>query len=142
MKARRKKAPPRAAAVRGSGVYGIGVDILHVTRIEKVYARHGERFVERLLHPLEMRDFAKVTKPAQYLAKSFAIKEAFVKALGTGFAGVAHDEVGAVRNGLGKPELVYGPNLKRRLKQLGIRRAHVTLSDEGGTVCAVAVLER
>ena len=140
MKARRKSR--KARAPRGGGLFGIGVDILHVERIEKVYARHGERLVERLLHPLEVKDFRRVTKPAQYLAKSFAIKEAFVKALGTGFAGVAHDEVGAVRNGLGKPELVYGPRLKRRLKQLGITRAHVTLSDEGGTVCAVAVLER
>jgi len=68
MKPRRKARRARAPRT-GGGLYGVGVDILHVERIEKVYARHGERLVERLLHPLEMKDFRRVTKPAQYLAK-------------------------------------------------------------------------
>ena len=131
---------PRRAP-RG-GVYGIGVDILHVARIEKVYARHGQRLVERLLHPLELKDFAKVSKPALYLAKSFAIKEAFVKAMGTGFFGISHDDVGAIRKASGKPEFVFSKRLQVRLKRLKIKAAHVSLSDEGGIVGAVAILER
>ena len=78
----------------------------------------------------------------QYLAKCFAVKEAFVKALGTGFFGVSHDDVGVVRRKLGKPEFVFRKRLQARLRRLKIRRAHVSLSDEGGTVGAVAVLER
>lgn len=123
-------------------IHGIGLDVLRVKRIEAVYKRHGQRFVDRLLHPLERKEFEAASKPAQYLAKAFAIKEAFVKALGTGFFGVAHDEVGAVRGKLGKPEFVFSRRLAARLKRLKIRSTHVSLSDEGGIVGAMAVLER
>lgn len=122
-------------------IHGIGVDILRVTRIEKVYQRHGQRFVERLLHPREKEAFSRTRKPELFLAKCFAVKEAFVKALGTGFNGVAHDEVGAIRDKLGRPELVLGAKLERRLKRLKIKASHLSLSDEGGLVCAMVVLE-
>ena len=123
-------------------IYGIGLDVLRVKRIELVYKRHGQRFVDRLLHPLERKEFEQAARPVQYLAKSFAVKEAFVKALGTGFFGVSHEDVGVVRKALGKPEFVFSKRLKARLKKLKIKAAHISLSDEGGTVGAVAVLER
>lgn len=123
-------------------IYGIGLDVLRVKRIEAVYKRHGERFVERLLHPLERKEFEAAARPAQYLAKSFAIKEAFVKAMGTGFFGISHDDVGAVRKASGKPEFVFSKRLRARLKRLKIKHTFVSLSDEGGIVGAVAVLER
>lgn len=122
-------------------IHGIGVDILRVARIEKVYQRHGQRFAERLLHARERAAFSKARQPALFLAKCFAVKEAFVKALGTGFNGVAHDEVGSIRDKLGRPELVFGAKLKRHLKRLKIKAAHLSLSDEGGLVCAMVVLE-
>ena len=103
-------------------IYGIGIDVLRVARIAKVYKRHGERFVNRLLHPLERKEFEAAARPVQYLAKSFAIKEAFVKALGTGFFGVSHEDVGAVRKALGKPEFVFSKRLQARLKRLKIKR--------------------
>ena len=123
-------------------IYGIGLDVLRVARIARVHKRHGDRFVDRLLHPLERKEYATAKHPVQYLAKSFAVKEAFVKALGTGFFGVSHDDVGVVRKALGKPEFVFSRRLKARLKRLKIKAAHISLSDEGGTVGAVAVLER
>ena len=123
-------------------IYGIGLDVLRVARIAKVYRRHGDRFVARLLHPLEHKEYEASNRQVQYLAKCFAVKEAFVKALGTGFFGVAHDDVGVVRRKLGKPEFVFSPRLRARLKRLKIKATYVSLSDEGGTVGAVAVLER
>jgi len=148
MKPKRKRPRVHSSGAQGPGarqraaIYGIGLDVLRVKRIEAVYQRHGERFVERLLHPLERKEFEQATRPAQYLAKSFAIKEAFVKAMGTGFFGISHDDVGAVRKASGKPEFVFSKRLKARLKRLKIRSTHVSLSDEGGIVGAVAVLER
>lgn len=123
-------------------IYGIGLDVLRVARIAKVHRRHGERFVKRLLHPLELKEYKASSRPDQYLAKCFAVKEAFVKALGTGFFGVSHDDVGVVRRALGKPEFVFSKRLQARLKRLKIKATYVSLSDEGGTVGAVAVLER
>jgi holo-[acyl-carrier protein] synthase len=123
-------------------IYGIGTDILQVSRIEKVYARHGERFVERLLHADERKVFARQRKPALYLAKAFAVKEAFVKALKTGFGSVAHDDVGSTRAKRGDPVLVFSAKLQKRLTRLGISGAHLSLSDDGDWVCAMVVLER
>ena len=123
-------------------IYGIGLDVLRVERIEKTYRRHGERFVARLLHPLERKEYARSKRRVQYLAKSFAVKEAFAKALGTGFFGVSHDDVGVVRRKLGKPEFVFSKRLQAKLRRLKIKSTYVSLSDEGGIVGAVAVLER
>ena len=123
-------------------VYGVGIDVLRVRRIETVYKRHGRRFVDRLLHPRERAGFELARQPAQHLAKCFAAKEAFVKALGTGFRGVTHDDVGVLRDGLGRPEFVFSRRLATRLRKLKSRRAHLSLSDEGGMVGAFAVLER
>lgn len=123
-------------------IVGIGIDVLSVARIARVYRRHGKRFVVRLLHPAERKEFGKARHKVQYLAKCFAAKEAFVKALGTGFIGVTHDDVGVVRGKLGKPEFVYSSRLRARLRKLQISGAHVSISDEGDTVGAVAVLER
>jgi holo-[acyl-carrier protein] synthase len=120
----------------------VGIDVLSVARIARVHRRHGKRFVARLLHPAEREEFGKARHKVRYLAKCFAAKEAFVKALGTGFIGVAHDDVGVVRGELGKPDFVYSARLRARLKRLKISGAHVSISDEGDTVGAVAVLER
>lgn len=123
-------------------VYGVGIDVLRVRRVQATYRRHGQRFADRLLHPDEKPGLKSARRPEQYLAKCFAGKEAFVKALGTGFRGVTHDDIGVVRQALGKPEFVFSARLKAKLKKLKIRHAHVSLSDEGGIVGAVAVLER
>jgi holo-[acyl-carrier protein] synthase len=122
-------------------IYGIGADILRVSRIGKVYARHGERFLAHVLHPAEREAFGEAKKPALFLAKAFAVKEAFVKALGTGFVGVAHEELASMRDDMGKPTFVYSAALKRKLAKLGITNAHVTISDDEDLIVAMVVLE-
>lgn len=123
-------------------IYGIGVDVVHARRIETILRRHKQRFVARLLHPREYAGLKAARKPATFLAKCFAIKEAFVKALGTGFRGVAHEDIGALRDKLGRPHLVFSASLQRRLKKLKVKRTHVSLSDEGELICAMVVLEQ
>lgn len=125
-----------------SGVFGIGVDVLMVSRMRKLHERHRERLEQRLLHPAERARLASVRDPVNFIAKCFAVKEAFVKALGTGFRGIAHDEVGWTRGERGRPELVTGSRLGALLRARGIGAAHLTLSDEQDLVCAVVVLER
>jgi len=65
-------------------ILGIGTDLCDVGRIERALERFGERFAERILVPSELERFRRHHKPAAYLAKRFAAKEAFSKALGTG----------------------------------------------------------
>lgn len=123
-------------------IYGIGVDLVQTSRIAKILERHGERFSERILHPQERMAYAEARDKANYLAKAFAAKEALVKALGTGFRGIAHDEVGSVRGELGRPVLVYSEKLEATLRRLGIAASHISISDERDMVCAMVVLER
>jgi holo-[acyl-carrier protein] synthase len=122
-------------------IYGIGADILRVSRIGKVYARHGERFLDHVLHAKERKALESQRKPALYLAKAFAVKEAFVKALGTGFVGVAHEDLGCGRDEMGKPTLYFSAKLKRKLAAVGIARTHVSISDDDDWICAMVVLE-
>jgi holo-[acyl-carrier protein] synthase len=65
-------------------IYGVGTDLIEIPRIEAALARFGLRFAERILCPPELQRFRSHRLPAAYLAKRFAAKEAFTKALGTG----------------------------------------------------------
>jgi holo-[acyl-carrier protein] synthase len=122
-------------------IFGIGVDVLKVDRIERVYQKYGERFVRHLLLPEERVQLERTARPVRFLAMRFAAKEAIVKGMGTGFAhGVWIRDVGVVQNSWGRPEVVYSARGAKVRDALGIGEGHVTLTDEAGLVVAVAVL--
>ncbi len=124
-------------------IYGIGVDVLQVERVERVYHKHGERFLGHLLMPEERAQFERTQRPVRFVAMRFAAKEAIVKGMGTGFAhGVWIRDVGIVQNPFGKPEVVYSARGAKVRDALGIGEGHVTLTDEAGLVVAVAILMR
>jgi holo-[acyl-carrier protein] synthase len=124
-------------------IFGIGIDVLRTERVERVYAKHGERFVRHLLLPEELRQLQLTVRPARFLAMRFAAKEAIVKGMGTGFAhGVWIRDVGVVQNAWGKPEVIYSARGAKVRDALGIGEGHVTLTDEAGLVVAVAILMR
>ena len=123
-------------------IAGVGTDIVAIARVGKLYERHGERALEKLLAPAERADFDKAKDPARFLAKRFAAKEAFGKALGTGVAAPA--TLHAVRVGhdaLGKPLFEYSPALADYMRARGLN-AHLSLSDEVDYVVAFAIIEK
>ena len=65
-------------------IHGIGTDLLDATRIRAGLARFGEHYADRVLAPAEHAGYFASRDPARFLAKSFAAKEAFAKAAGTG----------------------------------------------------------
>lgn len=123
-------------------IYGIGTDIVAIGRIREVLARHGMRFAERILADGEKAAYSSAKDPARFLAKRFAAKEAFAKALGTGLRPPATlAAIGIDHDSLGKPLFVCAPELASVLAELGLT-AQLSISDERDYVLAFAVLER
>jgi holo-[acyl-carrier protein] synthase len=124
-------------------IYGIGVDVLEPGRVARLLETYGERFAHRLLTADEWPFYQRSRRPAMFLANRFAAKEAFSKAMGTGFRyPVTLGQISIIQNRLGKPELFYRPDLQRRVDAEGIAGGYVTISDEQSVICAVVVLER
>jgi len=123
-------------------IVGIGVDIVKVSRIQKVLERHQQRFVERILHPNELSVYQEHSQPLAYFAKRYAAKEALAKALGTGIAkGVNFDEIETRLDELGKPQLQLHGTTLLKAQQLGVKQLFISLSDEQDYAVANVVLE-
>jgi holo-[acyl-carrier protein] synthase len=123
-------------------IFGVGTDVVDLERIRKAVERWGERFAERILSPAELKRFKSHRQPANYLAKRFAAKEAFTKALGTGIKAPANwHGVWVVNQPSGKPELQFSEPLIELLSSRGITRSHVSLADERGVAVATVILE-
>jgi holo-[acyl-carrier protein] synthase len=123
-------------------ILGIGTDLCEIGRIERALTRYGERFAKKILMEAEFPRFGRHRKPAAYLAKRFAAKEAFSKAMGTGIRHpVTWQNVGVVNSSSGEPRLIFTDTLQELLNARGIMSAHVSLTDETGMACAFVVLE-
>lgn len=123
-------------------IFGIGTDIVEFARIESLYARYGERFAERVLSEHELPEFRGHAHPARFIAKRFAAKEAFAKAVGSGLREpVSLHRISTTHDGLGKPVLMFDEVLRLYLAQLGINGHHLSISDERNTIVAFVVLE-
>jgi holo-[acyl-carrier protein] synthase len=123
-------------------IFGVGTDVVEIGRIEKALGRWGERFARRILCEPELKRFLGHRQPASYLAKRFAAKEAFTKALGTGIKAPANwHGVWVTNQASGKPELQFSEPLKKTLSSRGISRAHLSLADERGVAVATVILE-
>ena len=122
-------------------IVGIGTDIVRIERVAHSLNRLGEKFARRILTQSEFEIW--LARPsAAWLAKRFAAKEAVSKALGTGIGRLSFQHIEVKNNRLGAPELVlhgYGLELQR---QKGIKRLHISLSDEQDDAIAFVVLER
>jgi holo-[acyl-carrier protein] synthase len=130
----------------GAAVAGIGVDLLRLDRIERVFARHGERFVRRILGPQEIEKFniryhRDPQRGLRFLATRFAAKEAFSKAIGLGMhSPMAWSRMQTLNEASGRPSV----HLSEPLASWYSHRygaAHVSITDESDTVAAFVVVE-
>ena len=124
-------------------IRGLGVDIVEIDRMARALQRHP-RMKERLFSEEERRYCDKRNKPEVHYALRFAAKEAVLKALGTGFAGMSFRDVEVVRDGGGRPS----PRLSGRAAEVaeatGVVEMHLSLSYTHTTAVAsaVAITER
>jgi holo-[acyl-carrier protein] synthase len=123
-------------------IFGIGTDIVAVTRLEQFRQRHGDRGVDKLLSIEEHADYRDSRQPGRFLAKRFAAKEAFGKALGIGVRAPATlPAITVVHDSLGKPGFAFTPELAAYLHERDLT-AHLSITDEADYAVAFVVLER
>ena len=123
-------------------IFGIGTDIVEVARIEASIQQFGDDFAKRILAESELASYLESHIKARFLAKRFAAKEAFSKALGTGLrAPATFQNIAVSHDDLGKPLLVLAPELQALLQSKNITQMHISISDEKNLAAAFVVLE-
>lgn len=123
-------------------IVGIGSDIARVERFALAIQRHGPRFAQRILGPDEHAVWLQKSQPVTFLAKRFAAKEAFVKALGLGLReGMQWGDIQVLNDALGKPHFLLSGEAERLIFAAGVTASHITLSDEADYAIAFVVLE-
>jgi holo-[acyl-carrier protein] synthase len=134
---------------RGEGfmIIGLGSDLCNIERIQASLDRFGERFEQRVFTDTERAKAARrpFTKAGTY-AKRFAAKEAFSKAVGTGFKrGVFMRDIGVVNKASGAPTLALTGGAKARLDAMipaGYEgHVHLTLTDDHPWAQAFVIIE-
>ena len=123
-------------------IYGIGIDLVDVRRIERVVRRWGPRFVDRVFTDLEKQASYKRARPYFAFALRFAAKEAFSKALGLGMKeGVKWKEIEVFNDKRGKPGIRPLGQTLSICEGKKISGIHLSLSDENNNAIAMVVLE-
>jgi len=124
-------------------IYGIGVDLVSIDRIDTVIGRWGDRFLQRVFTSFEIEICKRRAFPASAFALRFAAKEAFSKALGLGMRkGLKWRDIETFNHPGGKPDLrLYGRSLEI-CQNTGITGIYLSLSDDGGYAVAMVVMER
>ena len=124
-------------------IYGIGIDVIEPHRVGRLLERFGDRVVRRVLTEREHRGYAKTNNRVLFIANRFAAKEAFSKAMGTGFRyPVTLQCISIVQDRLGKPGFEFHPRLQQLVDANAIVGHHLTISDEKSLACACVVLEK
>lgn len=123
-------------------IYGIGIDLVQVERLEKLLDRWGGRFEVRVFTEFEREFCSARQKRSACLALRFAAKEAFVKAIGLGMRKpVLWQDIEIRQNSLGKPEIFLTPRALQYCTERAIRSWHLSLTDDGRYGAAVVVVE-
>lgn len=123
-------------------IVAIGIDLVEIARIEKVFARRGDRFRARVFTEKEISYCERrASKFASYAAR-FAAKEAAMKALGTGWAeGVGWTDVEVLSGPNGAPALRLHRRALERLREIGATKTHLSLTHTGNLAIAQVLLE-
>ncbi len=118
----------------------LGLDLTEVGRVAELLERWGERFLDRIFLPGEILRRRHPRAFAEHVAGRFAAKEAAMKALGTGFRGVAFKEIFVGRERSGKPSLEFRGRALERARALRVRAAEVSITHTASFAAAVVVL--
>jgi holo-[acyl-carrier protein] synthase len=123
-------------------ILGLGVDITEVERIQGAIERQGERFLRRIYTPAEIAYCERFRNKFERYAGRFAVKEAAMKALGTGWShGVRWVDIEVVRERGGKPVLALAGEAKQIAERLGVKNMAITITHTAQQALAQVIFE-
>ena len=125
-------------------IIGIGVDIVENNRFKELIKK--KKFINRICSPEEINNFKKKNNKISYLSKRFSAKEAFVKALGSGFRNkLCFNDISILNDRKGKPYFLFNRKIKNILRnkyKLIKFKAHLSLSDEKKHSISYVILQK
>jgi holo-[acyl-carrier protein] synthase len=121
-------------------IYGVGVDIVRIKRIQKAVEKWGDRFLHRVFSHYEIAYCHRKSNPYPSLSVRFAAKEAFIKAMGSRLS--AFTDIEVVNDVHGKPAINAGGKAGVFLREHSLQQSLVSLSHEQEYAIAVVVIER
>lgn len=124
-------------------IFGVGVDIILIKRMDNAIQRWGERFINRIFTEQEQKLCLSRANPVAHFSMRFAAKEAFSKALGTGMKrGIRWQDIEIYHEQGRRPMIRLHGRSKELSESLGIENVHVSLSDDTDYAIAMVILER
>jgi len=123
-------------------IYGTGIDIIEVARIQKVMER-DIGFRDKIFTPVEIEYCESKKNKYQHYAARFSAKEAFLKAIGTGWRfGIRFADIEVYHDDLGKPFIRGFGKAEELLKNEEISKIHVSLSHLKEMATAIVIIEK
>lgn len=123
-------------------IFGIGIDIVEIGRLRKAHKKWGDRFLLRILKPAELNSLKDKNDIFPFISARFAAKEAFVKALGTGFSrGISWQDMEVKREKGQRPFFSITGKTLIVMDELGVKNIHLSISHERDYAVAQVVLE-
>ena len=124
-------------------IFGVGIDLVEIGRIETIMKKWEEKFLCRIYSAEEIRYCNNRARPAVHFAARFAVKEAFLKAIGLGMGGgVRFRDIETTHDDRGKPLLKLAGAARSFLETREIRAVHLTISHTNAHATAIVMLEQ
>lgn len=123
-------------------ITGVGTDIVHIPRLQRIAERWGDKFLNRIFTREEQAYVNKKSRPEVSLAGFFAAKEATVKAIGTGFSqGAGFLDINVIHDPAGRPLLSISGRTLDAAKKSGASRWHLSISHDASVAIATVIME-
>ncbi|MFT4718476.1 MAG: holo-[acyl-carrier protein] synthase [Rickettsiales bacterium] len=129
-------------------ILGLGLDIVKTSRIDAIYSKLGNNFLDRIFAKSEidrMKYFSSNKKKLEFLSKRFAAKEAFSKALGVGIGQIKFNEIEIYNDQNGKPEIRKTAKINLLVKDLFTVKDYqinLSITDDAGIAQAIVILSK
>jgi len=121
-------------------IIGHGIDLVETERIEQVWRRHPDRFLDRILTPAERAYCERRKNPVPNIAGRWAAKEAILKVLGTGWRGeIAWTDMEILNDRAGRPHLTLSGHCQKLANELGITRFELSITHTQHYAAASAI---